>query len=133
MDLVKLSNKKKSLVELARTISFQSQHKVFHHGAVLVKGSKVINTAFNTLDYSSFGDRFVTYEGFATRHAELRAVLGVGREMTQGAEVYVVRTNRKGDLMLSKPCEMCASAMRFVGIKRVYFSDEKGRIRAWKL
>jgi len=131
--IVQLSRRQKNIVSLAKNISFQSQHPTFFHGAVLVRGSIIINTACNTLDYSYFGNRFRN-DGFkATRHAELSVILGIPRKNTTGSDIYVVRTNKDSMFCNSKPCMMCSNAMLYVGIKRVFFSDEKGFIRVIKL
>lgn len=122
-----LSKKTKKYVDLAKRMADQSVYPSFKHGAVLVKGSAVINASCNKNGFNSFGARFRKKEyGTATLHAELGAILNVERSKTEGATIYVVRINRRGEERLSKPCHMCRSAMEHCGIKRVVYSTNGG-------
>jgi tRNA(Arg) A34 adenosine deaminase TadA len=124
-----------SYFELAKNIAFQSNHDVFRHGAILVKGSKIINASCNNVHYSKFAKRFLPRgysERFATRHAELSVVLNVCPENTHGADVYVVRINNDGEFRYSHPCPMCLNVLEFVGIRNVYYSlngEGYGKVR----
>jgi len=121
------SNKTKKFLDLAGNVANQGGYPRFKHGAALVKGSSVINTAYNKNGYCSFGARF--YEGNpnnVTLHAELASILNIERENTENSVVYVVRVNTAGEYRLSKPCKMCESAMRFCGIKKVIYSTNDG-------
>ena len=40
----------------------------------------------------------------------------------------MVRINREGYPRMSKPCSMCESAMKHVGVKRVVYTNRDGRI-----
>jgi len=114
-----LSKKEKKYIELARRVSHQSDY-THRHGAVLVKGANVVNVSCNKNKFSSFAMRFKKdNKDYATVHAELGSVLNIERSNTEGATVYVVRTNNQDELRLSKPCDMCEEAMRWVGIKKV--------------
>ena len=66
-------------------------------------------------------------------HAELGAILGMDRKITEGATVYVARVGRKGNLKLSKPCSMCYSAMKHVGIKKVVYTINGEMAGSYKL
>tara|TARA_R110000824_G_scaffold25352_3_gene88339 strand:- start:1280 stop:1453 length:174 start_codon:yes stop_codon:yes gene_type:complete len=57
----------------------------------------------------------------------------VDRSLTQGATVYVARIGKKGDLRLSKPCPMCESAMRHVGVKEVIYTVDEEIVGRMKL
>ena len=104
------------------------------HGALLVNGGSIINTAFNKDKFSSFGERFRDSDyGPATHHAELSCISGIDRSKTNGASIFVVRVNRKGELRLSKPCAMCHDALKFAGVKKVYYSTNDGSIEMYKL
>lgn len=128
---MKPTKKEKRFLELAKRQAFQSlfRHK---HGSVLVKGGSVINTAYNNVEYTSFGDRFQRKEYYGTRHSEINCILGLDRSVTQGSTLYVVRINNKGDFLLSKPCEMCIMCSKFCGIKKIIYSIDNehiGKIR----
>lgn len=59
-------------------------------------------------------------------HAEVKAVLSCPRRQLTGAEIWVYREDRKGNLALAKPCENCLAVLEEVGIKRVYFTIQDG-------
>ena len=112
-------------MELARRVAQQSTFDGPRHGAVLVRGSSVINVSENKNNFCSFGNRFRKCNiqpGHSTVHAELGSILGIDRSKTEGADVYVARIGKRGDFKMSKPCPMCESALRHVGIRRVIFT-----------
>tara|TARA_B100000131_G_C18116871_1_gene611566 strand:+ start:118 stop:552 length:435 start_codon:yes stop_codon:yes gene_type:complete len=120
--------------ELARNVAYNSNYGKIRHGAVLVKGGSVINTSFNKENFSSFGSRFrPSQRGPATVHAELGCVLGIARDRTSGADIYVCRINRDGDFRSSKPCIMCHEILKHVGVKRVYYTTNEGTFEMYKL
>jgi hypothetical protein len=43
-------------------------------------------------------------------------------------DIFVIRVNHKGNLGNSRPCYNCLDMMRAVGIKRVYYTDDKGDV-----
>jgi tRNA(Arg) A34 adenosine deaminase TadA len=70
----------------------------------------------------------------ATHHAEIGAVLGLGREITTGSSVYVARTNKVNEPRLSKPCDMCLATLKFVGVGKVFYTlNEPGEYEVIKL
>jgi len=111
-----------------------SSYGKFRHGAVLVKHGVVLNASHNKDKPCSFGGRFrCRSKGQATLHAELGAILNMAKDSTEGADVYVVRVNYENEYRNSKPCSMCQEAMRFCGIKRVFYSTEDGYFEMMKL
>lgn len=94
----------------------------FRHGAVLAKSSRVLNVSGNINRYCKFADFHRTEDGHGTIHAEIGAILGISRSVLRSSDVYVIRINREGELMNSRPCDMCMTAMQHVGIKRVFYS-----------
>lgn len=130
----RLSNGKRRYVELAARVAGQSDFYEYRHGAVLVRGGSVLNTSCNKNKYRSWGTRFRKKQyGHATHHAELGCIFGLDRSITEGGTIYVVRIGRCGILRNSKPCPMCESAMAFVGIKKVVYSDAEGRIQCMRI
>lgn len=121
-------------MELAKRVANQSDYPDYKHGAILVKGKSVRNTCCNKANYCSFGHRFRMKEyGIATVHAEIGAILGVDRTVTEGATLYVARVGKINDFRLSKPCHMCQAAMRHVGIKKVVYSIDNNIVGSYKL
>tara|TARA_R110002073_G_scaffold314205_2_gene486390 strand:- start:456 stop:869 length:414 start_codon:yes stop_codon:yes gene_type:complete len=128
-----LSKKEKKYIDLAKRISYQSDF-AHRHGAVLTKGANIVNVSCNKNKFSSFAKRFRKNDkNFATVHAELGSILNVERDNTEGATVYVVRINNQGEFRLSKPCDMCEEAMRWVGVKKVIYSTSNGTFKEMKL
>ncbi len=132
----KYTGRIKRYLELARRVAHQSTHDGSHHGAVLVRGASVINVSENKSNFCAFGNRFrnqYLQRGHATVHAELGAILGIDRRKTEGSEVYVARVGKRGNLKMSKPCPMCESAMRHVGVKRVVYTINEKVAGSYKL
>ena len=119
----KLSKTKKRYFDLAKRAAMESTYGKLRHGAVIVKGGSVVSFGFNKANHCQFGKRFRQADkGHATQHAEISAILGLPRSATQGADVYVVRINNDCDWRMSKPCPMCEQALKFVGVKRVFYT-----------
>jgi len=127
------SGKTRRYMELARRMANQSSYPDYRHGAVLVKGS-VRNVSFNKNNYCAFGSRFQKeHAGKTTLHAELGAILGMDRGITEGATIYVARVGREGGYKLSKPCPMCHEALKHVGVKRVVYTINNKIAGSYKL
>lgn len=121
-------------MELAKRVAMQSAFPDYRHGAVLVKGGSVRNTAHNKDNFCSFGKRFQkTHGGRTTVHAELGVILGLDRSITSGATIYVARVGKLEDYRMSKPCSMCHAAMKHVGIKRVVYTINNHTVGSYKL
>jgi len=129
-----ISKKQKRFLSLAKRMAVQSQYGSIKHGAVLVKGSRIINASYNKGNFCSFGKRFYPHsQGNSTLHAELGCILNLDRSITQGANIYVVRVGPAGNFMISKPCKMCQAALLHVGVKKVYYTNEQGKLESYKL
>ena len=119
----KLSKSRKRYFDLAKRAAMESTYGKLRHGAVVVKGGSIVSFGFNKSNHCQFGKRFRHRDrGDATQHAEISAILGMPRSTTQGADLYVVRINNFCQWRMSKPCHMCEEALRFVGIKRVFYT-----------
>ena len=131
---VELTRRNERMFEFAKRMADLSSYGKSTHGAVLCRHGNVLNASHNKDKTCSFGSRFRAPDaGRATLHAELGAILNMPRESTEGADIYVVRVNRFGELRNSKPCQMCHNAMKFVGIKRVFYSNDEGTYSMMKL
>ena len=129
-----IGKRKKRFIDLAKRVAANSTLTSYRHGAVLVRANIVLNVSCNKNAYTRFGERFRKRDkGDATHHAELGCILGLDRSVTQGADVYVVRVGSSGNLLLSKPCDMCEAALRHVGVRRVYYSLSNGKIEFYRL
>jgi deoxycytidylate deaminase len=129
----KYAGKIRRYMDLAKRMAQQSDFPDYRHGAVLIKGS-VRNVATNKNNYCSFGSRFQKgHSGRTTLHAELGAILGVDRSVTEGATVYVARIGKENNYKISKPCSMCHEALKHVGVKRVVYTINNKIAGSYKL
>lgn len=127
------AGKTRRYMECAKRAAHLSAFPDYRHGAVLVKGS-IRSTSFNKNNYCAFGSRFQKeHEGRTTLHAELGAILGMDRDITEGATLYVARVGREGEFKLSKPCPMCHDALKHVGVKRVVYTINNKIAGSYKL
>jgi deoxycytidylate deaminase len=90
----------------------------FKHGAVIVKGGKVIADGWN----SSYGGRCI--RGDFSMHAERDAIFDClwRRVDISGADIYVVRISKTGILQNSRPCPRCSEQIIKHGIVNIYYS-----------
>jgi deoxycytidylate deaminase len=131
---VEISGRISRYFEAARAAANNSVYGKLRHGAVLVKGGSILSVAYNKDDYTSFASRFRPHNcGPATRHAETECILGVSKERSTGADIFVCRINRRGEFRLSKPCLMCHAIIKNAGIKRVFYTTNYGGIEMYKL
>ena len=119
---------------LAKKSALKSTYGKIRHGAVLYSAGRALKESCNKINFSSFGTRFRSpHRGIATTHAEIGAILGMPKELTSGADIFVVRLGKNGEFKLSKPCDMCFKALRFVGIKRVFYTVEENEFEILNL
>lgn len=124
----KSSKKKRRWFDLAKRAACESTYGNIRHGAIVVKGGKIVGFGFNKSNHTQFGQRFrCPNKGHATMHAEINAILGLPRSTTEGADIYIVRVNKVHQWRMSKPCPMCEEALRFVGVKRAFYTLEDGK------
>jgi deoxycytidylate deaminase len=117
-----MSNKKRKLFAIAAKIANSSTYHKHHHGAILIKGGKIVNTSCNKSQHCEFAERFRDEPGYGTIHAELGCILGLPRKLTIGTSILVVRVSQDGNWKLSKPCSMCEKCLKYVGVIRVLYS-----------
>ncbi len=120
--------------QLARKMAISSEYGTFRHGAVLTKGSAIINIGVNNEKYSSVGAKFRhPHKGVSTYHAEISALLNLPRSATKGATMYVARASKgNGEWRLSKPCPMCHAVMEERGISQVFYRIDNEVIGHYK-
>lgn len=87
------------------------------HGAVVMKGSKVLGRGFNkTRNKPSVLSPEHVLTG-ASIHAEVAAIRDAGD--CHGAAIYVARIGAKGSPLLSRPCARCYAEIARVGIRKI--------------
>jgi len=128
-----LGNAKQKIFDAAKTLARTSKVNM-KHGAILISNGKIISTSVNKNEFCRFAGRFRRRDkGIPTLHAEIGAILGIARNRTQGAHLYVVKVNRNDDFLNSKPCSMCLSVLAHVGIKKIFFSISDDKIGVLKI
>jgi hypothetical protein len=93
------------------------------HHAIILKGNKVLASAFNKAGSRSRG------AGFSNRsiHAEMNVIKNLGDlTLLRGATMIVVRHGVDGTLRCSKPCSHCQrvleKCMSEYGLRKVIYS-----------
>ena len=99
---------------MARQVAWKSTHRI-KIGAVLVHKGQVLNVGHNKV-----GKSHPKYPW--SLHAELDACLGIHRADLRGASLYLFRTNSLGLHGICKPCDVCQSVLKELGIKEVCYT-----------
>ena len=116
---------------LAYKIALNSESK-FQLGAVLAKGSYVINVGINNMNKTHPGTRKFTRRPLGT-HAEFSACRGVESHDIVGSTIYVCRVLKDRSIALAAPCECCTQFLRMFGVRGVYFSTNNNTVEFKKL
>jgi deoxycytidylate deaminase len=102
---------------LSIRIAQKSKFNPHKHGAVIVKGGKLVSVAVNS-------PKPMIPHDSCSIHAE-GAAIKRAREVLDGAEIYVARVHN-GEVGCSKPCKKCQAALIKAGIRKVYYSTNEG-------
>ncbi|HXB10758.1 MAG TPA: deaminase, partial [Bacteroidia bacterium] len=102
-----LSNKQKRYFNLAKKLSFKSDHIQHRLGCVIVKNNDILGIGFNKNRTHP-----KSMSEFRTLHAEVAAVVNAGEENLEGATAYIYRQTIGGRLGLSRPCEGCEALLK---------------------
>jgi len=99
---------------LAKQFAWKSSHRV-KIGSVLVRKGQVLNAGYNKI-----GKTHPKYPYFL--HAEMDACLGVGHRDLRGAVLYLFRINSLGVTGNCRPCSVCQSVLKELGIRDVFYT-----------
>lgn len=111
---------------MTETMEYKPYHNTHLHYASLYKRNKLITTARNRVGSRSRGAGWSDH----TLHAE-RAVVKRFGDLSQlrGCVLVVVRVNKQGELLNSKPCEGCQKflekCIERYGLLKVIYSTSK--------
>jgi deoxycytidylate deaminase len=89
-----------------------------HHGAVIVKGGRVMSHGVNTFRNAPNAS---LPPGSVTEHAE-EAALRILNGNARGAKIYIARVMKSGQTGLSRPCNRCYEAIVNAGIKEIIYT-----------
>ena len=118
-----LSNSENAYLSVARYFAAKSKSRRMH-GAVIVKGGRVIGTGFNKDRNSPYIVSPEHIKKHCSVHAEVEAVRDAGWNV-KGAVLYVARVNRSGEDRNSKPCERCQIVIEETHIKKVIYTESE--------
>jgi len=108
-------------VKAAVKAATDSEYKI-QVGSVIFDGKKILSVGCNGIrNHRKLHPKFQKFPGSGSIHAEIDAILKARRDL-KGMSLLVVRINKQGKLMLSKPCSNCIEYLNHVGIKNVYYS-----------
>src|SRR5574343_2093612 len=90
-------------------------------GAVIFDKNKIVSVGHNTGQRSvkSLLKKFQRYPNSV--HAEVAAILNAKRSV-KGLDILVVRISTNNKLMLSMPCPQCLMYLKFVQLRRCWYS-----------
>jgi len=92
------------------------------HGSVIFKKNRIISKGFNKYKTHPKAKN----HRFPSIHAEIDAILKANIDMLRGSSIMVVRINKEGNFMNSKPCNQCLDEINRLGIKHVIYSTPEG-------
>jgi len=111
------------IIELAFKACRRSS-SIYRVGAVIFKGKRVVSIGSNIKrNVRSINRRFVKWP--TSIHAEVCAIINAKQNL-KGYSLLVVRLDRAGNMSLAKPCKHCQGYIRYVGIKKIYYSTKNG-------
>lgn len=111
----------------------KNSNMIFTHGAVITKGRKKVCIGYNHKRSYYNGKLYCSF------HAEMDAILtwmsifGKGKnkneiqKLAKKFEIYIVRVNKScNHYVKSEPCSACCEAIKNIGFKNIYYSNEYG-------
>lgn len=101
-----------------------------HTATILYKGAPIISASNQAKTHPLI--RKYGYEEHSHLHAELAAIIKLGKTNCRAFVLVVQRVKKNGELGLSKPCEHCEEVLRLLNFKHVYYStDEQTFEKLW--
>lgn len=122
----RLASYMQSAIDLSRRFPHDS---TFHFASVLVHKSRIISVGYNY-----FGKTNPNVLGrFKFLHSEADAIIGIDSAKLYDSSLFVARTGYTGRsvIVMAKPCPMCQLMIRKAGVRRVFFTIEKGLTGLW--
>ena len=95
-------------------------------GAVIFKGKRILGKGHNDIRSCSLSMKHRHWE--ESIHAEQSALLNLDWNKLKGCSILVMRISKKGKLGMCKPCPMCEKLIKHVGLKNIYYTNDKGEI-----
>ena len=124
-----MGSRHKRWIRLCLKLAQKSGAPDFKHGAVLVRGGKVI--AHGTNNHKKPGYLADSLYGEKMWHSETDVLTKVRKERIDGAILYIAGLSKADNLLCSKPCKCCSKFIQKFNLKAVYYSDKDGTIIRW--
>lgn len=115
-----MSNRDRRFLRLATNVAMSSSERM-KHGAVIVKGGRVLSVGLNKFRNHPTIIPSEHIKTSCSTHAEVDAIRKCSD--VRGATMYVSRINRRGEERLSRPCNYCYEAIREAGITKIVYTD----------
>lgn len=90
-------------------------------GAVIFNKGKFISSGHNDPNRSIKKHHPKYRKTKYSIHAEVDAIIKAKTDL-KGKSILVVRINNKNQFRLSRPCKYCMEYLKYIGIKRCYYS-----------
>ena len=112
-------------INLAREEAKKGNVTEWSHGAVIVKGNRIIGRGHNR-----FSGKIVQFEQryqvtLFSLHAELAGILDCD-ESVDGASIFVSGIKSNGKRVLCRPCKKCMHIIRKMPFKAIYYETKSG-------
>lgn len=125
-----LTKRETRFYQKAKQVSKASTRKKAKIGAIIVIGNYIVSDGVSrekTHPIQYRYDRMMDYHSHrGNLHAEIDALISSGRTDLTGADVYVYREDKNGDIANCRPCVSCTQALKDAGIKHVYYTTREG-------
>ena len=112
---------KKGYFALARSVSRLSTHHRHALGAVIANKKPVAAGANLDKTHPTYANEDY---GLYSIHAEMSAMLSCPKDKLYGAEMWIYREKRDGQIGTARPCDDCMSVIKDAGIKKIHYTDE---------
>jgi tRNA(Arg) A34 adenosine deaminase TadA len=117
---------------LLRIAEAQEPVRRFKHTAAVVYKGKIIGIGFNSLKSHPLQMKYGRNKDSIYLHAEVAAIKNALRrvsvEFLKHTTLISVRKRPDGSVGIAKPCCGCERCIAEFGIKKVYWTDETGRL-----
>ena len=93
----------------------------FKHGAVVVKGGRIVSTGINRFKNHPMTVSPEHIKEHCSVHAEVDAIRKL--KNARGATIYIARIGKRGNQALSRPCDNCYTAIQRAGINKIVYTN----------
>lgn len=118
--------------------SYPFDNMDYKHCAIITKGGRIISENFNNMKSHPFAMKplgclhkpEIDRDDLRTLHAEMAAIKSIkNKNRLKGASIFVFSMNRKGELRISRPCDLCMHYIKMYGISKIYYTSSNGWIK----